>query len=95
METKKTRKVIRMPEEDTRIFGDFFNIWKKYREKVMTEADWIAIGDEVAACALLHHYETNPLAAHLGGAILEAMGELYMNGAVPKMADYFGREDLS
>ena len=91
METKKTRKVIRMPEEDTRIFGDFFNIWKKYREKVMTEADCIAICDEVAACALLHHYETNPLAPHLGGAVLEAMGELYMNGAVPKIADYFGQ----
>lgn len=78
-----------MPEEDMRIFGDFFNIWKKYREKQMTEADWVAFGDEVAACALLHHFETNPLAAQVSTAIINAMGELYADGKVPTMADYF------
>ena len=80
-----------MPEEDVRIFGDFFNIWKKYREKRMTDADWIAFGDEVAACAMLHHFETNALAAQIGTALIAAMGELYANGAVPQMADYFGQ----
>ena len=42
-----------MPEEDGRIFSDFFNIWKKYREKKLTDTDWMAFGDEVAACAML------------------------------------------
>lgn len=78
-----------MPEEDSRIFGDFFNIWKKYRGKKMTEADWIAFGDEVAACAVLHHYETNPLADKMSVMIITAMGELYANGKVPEIADYF------
>ena len=78
-----------MPEEDMRIFGDFFNIWKKYREKQMTETDGVAFGDEVAACALLHHFETNPLAAQVSTAIINAMGELYADGKVPAMADYF------
>lgn len=78
-----------MPEEDARIFGDFFNIWKKYREKRMIEADWIAFGDEVAACAMLHHFETNPLATQVSTAIINAMGELYADGKVPAMADYF------
>ena len=80
-----------MPEEDVRIFGDFFNIWKEYREKKMTEQDWIDFGDNIAACSMLHHFETNPLAAKMGTAIMEAMGELYANGAVPQMADYFNQ----
>ena len=80
-----------MPEEDGRIFSDFFNIWKKYREKKLTETDWISFGDEVAACAMLHHFESNPLAAQMATAIVSAMGELYMNGAVPAFADYFSQ----
>ena len=91
VEMQRIRTVIRVPEEDVRIFGDFFNIWKEYREKRMTEQDWIEFGDKIAACAMLHHFETNPLAAKIGTAVLEAMGDLYMNGAVPKIADYFGQ----
>ncbi len=78
-----------MPEEDARIFGDFFNIWKKYREKHMTDEDWVTFGNEVAACAVLHHYETNPLADKMSVMIITAMGELYANGKVPEIADYF------
>lgn len=80
-----------MPEEDGRVFQDFFNIWHKYREKKMTEADWMAFSDEVAACAMLHRFETNPLAAQMGTAVITAMGELYANGKTPIIADYFAQ----
>ena len=78
-----------MPEEDGRIFSDFFNIWREYRGKKMTEQDWMDFGDKVAACAMLHHFETNPLAAQIGTAVMTAMGELYLDRNVPAIADYF------
>ena len=66
-------------------------VGKGKKAEELTEADWIAFGDEVAACAMLHHFESNPLAAQMATAIVSAMGELYMNGAVPAFADYFSQ----
>lgn len=83
-----------MPEEDARIFSDYFTIWKKYRGMKMTEADWEAYGREVSACANRHQFDRNPLAFRMGCAMMDAMGELYMDGKSPAIAGFFERADL-
>ena len=84
-----------MPEEDGRIFQDFFTIYSKYRSLIIThDEEWEALNAELAACATIHHWQTNPLAWHLYDAILSTFNDLYRNGAQPVLASFLGREDL-
>lgn len=83
-----------MPEEDERIFGEIWNIYNKYRWKIMTSDDFILLTQEIAAFAELHKWKENPLACRMAEAMIDTFNDMYRVGKVPKIPDYFGRSDL-
>lgn len=84
------------PEQDRTVISDFFNIYEKYRYTQMkTDQDWENFGFEVRDCAIKHNWMTNPLAMRLAFCVLDVLSDLYRDGKVPPIPDYFGRSDLS
>ena len=83
-----------MPEEDERVFGEIWNIYNKYRWKLLEEQDFIQLTNELAAFAELHRNEQNPLAWRLAGALFDVFNDLYRDGKKPAIPDYIGRSDL-
>ncbi len=84
-----------MPDEENRVFSDFYQIYSKYRgHEMTTDEDWGNLAKEVAACAELHHWQTCALAKWMANMIMDTMNDLYKNGNKPVIADFIGREDL-
>ena len=83
-----------MPENDARIFGEAYEIYNKWRCKVMKPDDFIDLNIELAEFAERNNFKENPLARRLAGALFDIFNDLYSGGKVPAMPDYFGRSDL-
>jgi len=83
-----------MPSEDEKIFGDIYRIYNDYRWRKLQGEDFINLSNAISACAELHKWKQNPLVMHLCEALLDTFNDLYKNGAVPQIPDYFGRSDL-
>lgn len=83
-----------MPSEDEKIFGDIYRIYNDYRWRILQGEDFINLTNAVAAFAEIHKWKKNPLAMHLAEAVLNTFNDLYKDGSVPKIPDYFGRSDL-
>lgn len=83
-----------MPSEDEKIFGDIYRIYNDFRWRILKGEDFIDLTNAIAACAELHKWKENPLAFRLAQAMLDTFNDLYKDGAVPKIPDYFGRSDL-
>ena len=83
-----------MPEEDTQVFSEIWNIYNEYRGKKMEPEDFVALSQKVAAIAELHRWKENPLACRLAEAILFTFDDLYGGGKTPEIPDYIGRTDI-
>lgn len=83
-----------MPEEDTRIFGEAYEIYNKWRWKKLDESDWIHFAEDLGSFSARNDWQNNPLTKRLTDALFDVFGDMYRNGATPAMPDYFGRSDL-
>jgi len=83
-----------MPEEDNRIFGEVYEIYNKYRWKILTEDDFHQLTAEIAAFAEAHKFQENPLADRMALMLIDTFNDMYSGGKVPHVPDYFGRSDL-
>ena len=81
-----------MPEEDRQIFGEIWNIYNKYRWKILTEEDFVQLTAELGAFAELH--QSSALAYRLAGATFDVFNDMYRNGNKPAIPDYIGRSDI-
>ena len=83
-----------MPDEEKKILAEAFQLYEKYRSIEMKAEDWVNFSDELAFYEAKWNWKENPLAKHIGAAIIEALGEMYRDGKKPDIPDYFGRSDL-
>lgn len=87
-----------MPENETKIFRDFYEIYEKYRSVVLKyDEEWKALVDELTACAMVNNWEGCPLAKNMFNMILDTFNDMYRNGKQPAIvteSNYFGRDDL-
>ena len=83
-----------MPDEEKRVFSEALQLYERYRSIRMTENDWVKLTDDLAAFETKWNFKENPLAYHIGCAIIETLGDMYKDGKTPAIADYFGRDDL-
>lgn len=83
-----------MPEDEKKILTEAFSLYEKYRSIEMKVEDWVNFANNLAFFEVKWHWEENPLAKHIGAAIIEALGDMYRDGKKPAIPDYFGRDDL-
>lgn len=82
-----------MPENDAKIFGEAYEIYNKWRWKVIKPAEFVDLNMELADF-IARNDEKNPLTMRLAVALFETFDDLYSGGKVPAVPDYFGRSDL-
>ena len=82
-----------MNDQEERAFGLAYRLYKKWRETVIeTEAQWAELAEDVGKVS--EENGSCRLGWKLTAAVLDALNELYRDGAKPMPANYFGREDL-
>ena len=82
-----------MPENDARIFGEAYEIYNKWRWKVIRPEEFLDLNMELADFTARND-QNNPLTLRLAVALFETFDDLYRNGNVPAIPDYIGRCDL-
>ena len=83
-----------MPEEDAKIFGEAYEIYNKGRWKVISREEFTDLNIELAQFAERNNYRENPLAKRLAMALFDIFDDMYRDGKVPAIPDYFGRSDF-
>ena len=84
-----------MPEEDTRIFNEAYQIYNKYRWSLMkTDTQWTEFSNEVRDFARAHNWARKPLAKRMAEMLLDVFCDMYKDNKTPEIPDYFGRSDL-
>ena len=83
-----------MPETDEKIFGDAYEIYNKYRWRILKEEDFLQLSNDVSALAQKYDWQRNPLADRAAQMLFDVFNDFYKDGRVPAVPDYFGRSDL-
>ena len=83
-----------MPETDEKIFGDAYEIYNKYRWRILKEEDFLQLSNDIAAMAQKYDWQHNPLADRMAQMLFDVFNDFYKDGRVPAVPDYFGRSDL-
>lgn len=83
-----------MPETDEKIFGDAYEIYNKYRWRILKEEDFLQLSNDISALAQKYDWQHNPLADRLAQMLFDVFNDFYKDGRVPAVPDYFGRSDL-
>lgn len=83
-----------MPETDEKIFGEAYELYNSFRWRVLKDEDFITLTNAIAALADKYDWQHNPLANRICGMLFDVFNDLYRDGRVPAMPDYFGRSDL-
>ena len=83
-----------MPETDERIFGDAYEIYNKYRWRILKEEDFLQLSNDISALAQKYDWQHNPLADRMAQMLFDVFNDFYKDGRVPAVPDYFGRSDL-
>lgn len=82
-----------MPEEDAKIFQEAYQLYDKWRGvQIRTGEQWIHVTNEMQDLVLKH--PGNRLAMRMAIGLMDAIDDLYHDGAVPAVPDYIGRGDL-
>lgn len=82
-----------MSEEDAKIFQEAYQLYDKWRGvEIRTGEQWIQVTNEMQKLCLDH--PGNRLAMRLAIGLMDTIDDLYHDGAVPAVPDYFGRNDL-
>ena len=83
-----------MPETDEKIFGDTYEIYSRYRWRILKAEDFLQLSNDILALAQKYDWKHNPLANRLALMLFDVFNDLYEDGKVPALPDYFGRSDL-
>ena len=83
-----------MPETDEKIFVEAYELYNSFRWRVLKEEDFLTLTNAIAALADKYDWQHNPLANRVCGMLFDVFNDLYKDGRVPAMPDYFGRSDL-
>ena len=83
-----------MPEKDEKIFGEAYELYNRFRWRVLKDEDFIELTNEIAALAEKYDWQNNPLAYRITSMLFDVFNDLYKDGRVPAVPDYFGRSDL-
>lgn len=83
-----------MPETDEKIFGEAYELYNKYRWRILKDEDFLDLSNDIAALAARYDFQRNPLANRLSLMLFDVFNDLYKDGRIPAMPDYFGRSDL-
>ncbi len=83
-----------MPETDEKIFGEAYELYNKYRWRILKDENFLDLSNDIAALAARYDFQRNPLANRLSLMLFDVFNDLYKDGRVPAMPDYFGRSDL-
>jgi hypothetical protein len=83
-----------MPETDEKIFGDAYEIYNKYRWRILKEEDFLQLSNDISALAQKYDWQHNPLADRAAQMLIDVFNDFYKDGRVPAVPDYFGRSDL-
>jgi len=83
-----------MPETDEKIFGDAYEIYNKYRWRILKEEDFLQLSNDISALAQKYDWQHNPLADRTAQMLIDVFNDFYKDGRVPAVPDYFGRSDL-
>lgn len=83
-----------MPETDEKIFGEAYEVYNKYRWRILSGEDFIQLSNDIAKLASKYDFQHNPLANHISLMLFDVFNDLYKDGRVPAVPDYFGRSDL-
>lgn len=82
-----------MPERDREIFAKACRIYETWRGVVLGSPEqWARVTEDLARLAA--EYPDSALALRLAIGLMETFEDLYRDGKVPEIADYFGREDF-
>jgi hypothetical protein len=83
-----------MQEDDMRIFQEAFALYNRFRWRKLEDEDFVQLFRELSEFAAGHDFQNNPLAFRISMMIFDVFNDLYGNGKVPVIPDYFGRSDL-
>ena len=83
-----------MPETDEKIFGEAYDLYNRYRWRILKDDDFIQFSNDITALAVKYDFIHNPLANRIAEMLFDVFNDLYKDGRVPAMPDYFGRSDL-
>ena len=83
-----------MPETDEKIFGEAYELYNRYRWRILKDEDFIQFSNDIAALAAKYDFQHNPLANRIALMLFDVFNDLYKDGRVPAIPDYFGRSDL-
>ena len=83
-----------MPETDAKIFGEAYELYNRFRWRVLKDEDFIELSNAIAALAEKYNWQHNPLAYRIASMLFDVFNDLYKDGRVPAVPDYFGRSDL-
>ncbi len=83
-----------MPETDEKIFGEAYELYNRYRWRILKDEDFLQLSNDICRLAAEHDFQHNPLANHISLMLFDVFNDLYKDGRVPAVPDYFGRSDL-
>ena len=83
-----------MPETDEKIFGEAYELYNKYRWRILKDEDFLELSNDIAALAARYDFRRNPLANRITLMLFDTFNDLYKDGRVPTIPDYIGRSDL-
>ena len=83
-----------MPETDEKIFGEAYDLYNRYRWRILKDDDFIQFSNDITAMAVKYDFTHNPLANRIAEMLFDVFNDLYKDGRAPAMPDYFGRSDL-
>ena len=83
-----------MPEGDSTLFRDAYEVWKKWRGKIISPWEWEQVYQDICKVANDHDWKNNPLALHLCSALVDTFDDLYRDGKTPVLAGFIDRGDL-
>ena len=83
-----------MPETDAKIFGEAYELYNRFRWRVLKDEDFIELSNAIAALAEKYDWQHNSLAYRIASMLFDVFNDLYKDGRVPAVPDYFGRSDL-
>ena len=77
-----------MPETDAKIFGEAYDLYTRYRWRILKDEDFLSLSNDIAA------FGHNPLTDRLVMMLFDVFNDLYKDGRVPALPGYLGRSDL-
>ena len=83
-----------MPETDAKIFGEAYDMYTRYRWRILKEEDFLSLSNDIADFGERNGWQHNPLTDRLVMMLFDVFNDLYKDGRGPALPGYLGRSDL-